>query len=153
MTASLNSGFNLDLNAIEQRLKMDLNGQAHVGFASDFNAVRAQGVQMPTLFVLALDEDYKAADEVTGETTLKLNELFAVMIVLPVMVGNANSDLQIKTLRGLVRQSLTGVVPAGWSPILPHRGRLVELNRDTNNLIYQAQFMTERLIDVTTRPL
>lgn len=147
------AAFNLDLNRIEQHLKTELQRKCTVGFASDFNQVRKTPVQTATLFVLPLDEDFQPLSEVPGERQLNMSELFAVMIVLPVKSSNRTSDELIKTLRGEVWEALVGATLPGWEPIMPHRGRLVELNRETNNLIYQCQFMAERLLDVVPRPL
>lgn len=141
--------FNFDLNLIETLLKNA--GMAHVGFAADFNEARKRAVQMPTLFVLPLDEQFEEVTSVTGLDEYLASEVIAVMIVIPCHTGNANSDKQIKTLRDQVKNTVAGCQFTGWEPIKLHRGRTVELNRETNNLIYQCQFKVNGNITVSTK--
>ncbi|PAJ72040.1 hypothetical protein CJF42_23410 [Pseudoalteromonas sp. NBT06-2] len=141
--------FNFDLNTIETHLK---NAKiAQVGFAADFNAARKKSVQSPTLYVLPLDDNYDDVSSVTGEDEYIATEIFAVMIVMPCVAGNVNSDSQIKTLRGKVKQAIAGCAFAPWQPIKLHRGRTVELSRETNNLIYQCQFKVTGNLTVSTK--
>ncbi|SFD55127.1 phage tail terminator protein [Pseudoalteromonas denitrificans] len=141
--------FNFDLNKIDKVLR-DAK-IARVGFAADFNAARKKGVQSPTLYVLPLDDNYDDAGSVTGEDEYIVTEIFAVMIVLPCLAGNKNSDTEIKTLRSKVKQAIAGCAFSPWQPIKLHRGRTVELSRETNNLIYQCQFKVVGNVTVKTK--
>lgn len=141
--------FNVDLNKVEDLLKKE--SHTHVGFAADFNDVRRRSAQAATLFVLPLDEQFTEADSVTGQDEYLAKEMFAVMILIPVVAANAEADEQIKSLRQEVKTILAGATFAGYEPIKLNRGRVVELNKDTGNLIYQCQFSIECNLTVTTR--
>ncbi|OHU85525.1 MULTISPECIES: phage tail terminator protein [Pseudoalteromonas] len=141
--------FNFDLNHIENALKRERI--ANVGMAADFNEARKRPVQSPQLYVLPLDEDYDQAQSITGQDEYTITEIFAVMIVIPCIRGNKKSDEQIKQLRGQVKQAIAGLTFKPWQPIQLHRGRIVELNHATNNLIYQCQFKVTGHITVTTK--
>lgn len=141
--------FNFDLNQVEQLLKSA--GFARVGFAADFSEARKRASQTPTLYVLPLDEQYQDVASVTGLDEYIANEIFAVMIVIPCLSGNASSDQHIKNLRDQVKNAVAGCEFSPWQPIKLHRGRNVELNRETNNLIYQCQFSVTGNITVNTK--
>lgn len=141
--------FNFDLNKIEVVLKTAKI--AKVGFSADFSEARKRAVQGPVLYVLPLDEDYELAQSVTGQDEYKITEIFAVMIVTPCKSGNKQSDEHIKHLRDKVKTVIAGLTFKPWEPIQLHRGRIVELSRDTNNLIYQCQFKVAGFTTVTPK--
>ena len=141
--------FNFDLNHVENLLKTE--SDIHVGFAADFNDVRSRSAQVATLFVLPLDEQFTESESVNGQSEYLAKEMFAVMILIPVMAANEEADEQIKRLRNDVKSILAGATFAGYLPIKLNRGRVVELNKDTGNLIYQCQFSIESNLTVTTR--
>ena len=145
------SGFNLDLNRIETELQSLAAQAITLGHASDFNQARQTGAQVATVYVLPLDERYQDADVLTGLCEQQLFETFAVMCVVPCHGGNRVADGQVNTLRDRVKAALSGLVIDDWEPITPDRGRLVEFNRQTNNLIYQCQFKTSRTVRFATR--
>ncbi|MCF2855919.1 hypothetical protein L1286_00420 [Pseudoalteromonas sp. SMS1] len=141
--------FNFDLNHIEKALN---NARiAKVGFAQDFNQARSKPVQAPLLYVLPLDEDYQPTNSITGQDEYTVTELFAVMIVIPCLSANRKTDQHIETLREQVKTALAGLTFAPYEPIKLHRGRMVELNVQTNNLIYQCQFSVSGHITINTK--
>jgi hypothetical protein len=143
--------FNFDLNKIESVLKRERI--AHVGEAADLNELRAKPVQTATLIVLPLDEDNEHTGSVTGEDTYKVTEIFAVVIVLPTRAGNRQSVQLLNELRERIKTALAGLAFDGYEPIKLHRGRIVEMNRETKNLIYQCQFVVTGYTTVTARPV
>ena len=141
--------FNFDLKRIETLLKA--SNHAEVGFAADFNDARKNAVHAPVLFVLPLDEQYEEVSSVTGLDEYNSTEIFAVMIVIPCAVSNALADEQIKELRDQVKETIAGCQFESWQPIKLHRGRTVEFNRDTGNLIYQCQFQVTGHLTINIR--
>jgi ribosomal protein S13 len=141
--------FNFDLNHVEALLKRETT--IDVGFAADFNDARARSVHAAMLFVLPLDEQFKEITTVTGLDEYEATEIFAVMIVIPSATSNALADDQINQLRDEVKKCVAGAVFQGWQPVKLHRGRVVEFNKDTGNLIYQCQFSVSGHLTVNTR--
>jgi len=74
-----------------------------------------------------------------------------VMIVIPCLTGNATSNAEIKELRGQVKEAIAGCQFQGWDPIKLDKGRTIELNKETNNLIYQCQFSVTVIHTVTVK--
>ncbi|MBS3796676.1 MULTISPECIES: hypothetical protein [unclassified Pseudoalteromonas] len=141
--------FNFDLKRVETLLK-EANF-ARVGFASDFNQARKTPVQSPCLYVIGIDDNNEETTAITGEDEYRVNDIFAVMIVIPCLAANATTDQQIKELRNQVKATLAGVAFLPWEPIKLNRSRIVELNRETNNLIYQCQFSVKGTLTVKTK--
>ncbi|AOT08254.1 phage tail terminator protein [Pseudoalteromonas luteoviolacea] len=141
--------FNFDLNHIESALTKARI--AKVGFAPDFNQARSKPVHTPLLYVLPLDEDYQSTNSITGQDEYAVNELFAVMIVVPCHIANRQTDTQIEQLRERVKAALAGLTVTPYEPIKLHRGRMVELNQQTKNLIYQCQFSVSGHITINTK--
>jgi len=141
--------FNFDLNRVEALLKRETT--IDVGFAADFNDARSRSVHASMLFVLPLDEQFKETTSVTGLDEYDFTEIFGVMIVIPSAVSNALADEHINKLRDEVKKCVAGVQFEGWQPIKLHRGRVVEFNKDTGNLIYQGQFSVSCHLTVNTK--
>lgn len=141
--------FNFDLNNVETLLKNET--LIEVGFAADFNDARSRSVHAPVLFVLPLDEQFKEADSVTGQDEYNSTEIFAVMILIPSAASNQLANDDINQLRDKVKAAVAGVQFSNWEPIKLHRGRVVESNHDTGNLIYQCQFAVSTNLTVKTR--
>ncbi len=142
--------FNFDLNNIETLLSSTVFN-ASVEFASDFNHVREHAVHSAQLFVLPLADDNTNTNEVHGMDEYQVKDVFAVMIVIPCAAGNAHSDAQVKQLRSDVKAAIAGCQYPGWDPIKLDKGRTIELNKKTNNLIYQCQFSVTGLHTVTVK--
>jgi len=142
--------FNFDLNKVETVLKQSAIS-ATLGFSSDFNEVRKRAVHSSHLFVLPLAEDNQNTNQVPGLDEYQVHETFAVMIVIPCLTGNATSNAEIKELRGQVKEAIAGCQFEGWDPIKLDKGRTVELNKETNNLIYQCQFSVTGIHTVTVK--
>lgn len=141
--------FNFDLNHVSNLLKAD--NAAGVGFAADFNDARSRSVHAPVLFVLPLDEQFKDTTSITGTDEYISTEIFAVMIVIPSATSNSLADEQINTLRDKVKHAVAGAQFGHWQPIKLHRGRVVEFNKETGNLIYQCQFSVSGHLIVNTK--
>lgn len=142
--------FNFDLTNIETLLAQS-GISAVVGFASDFNHVREHAVHSAQLFVLPLADDNLNTNDVPGLDEYLVKDVFAVMIVIPCAAGNAHSDVQIKQLRTEVKAVVAGCQYPEWNPIKLDKGRTIELNKQTNNLIYQCQFSVTGIHTVTVK--
>lgn len=138
-----------DLTKVEQRLKAQLS-TARVGFAADFNSARSQSVQSASVYVLPIAQQHKEVSCVNSEQEYQLTETFAVMIVLPCFASNQSTVAQLQVVRDEVDAALEGVAFLPFTPIAPDQSRLVELNQQTNNLIFQSQFSVSGLKTVTT---
>ncbi|ALU41937.1 hypothetical protein [Pseudoalteromonas rubra] len=140
--------FNFDLNQIEAALN---RAGIKTHYAADFSEARRKPVQNTLFCVLPLDDDYELASSINGQDEYQVTDIFAVMIIVPVRVANRQADAEVRKAREQVKHTLAGLTIPPYEPIKLHRGRIVEFNPDTKNLIYQCQFSVSGLVTVNAK--
>lgn len=134
--------FNLDLNLIETALKA-------AGFsvepALSMPALLRAGVQRDTTFVLPLDEMPTLPDEIGGFDVSQYSpERFGIIGAFRAAGSSAGTEATARLLawRELVKESLVGLILGDFEAIWFEAGRLIEVNKDTQTVLYQLQFAT-----------
>ncbi|SHH40010.1 hypothetical protein SAMN05216361_0043 [Marisediminitalea aggregata] len=134
--------YNLDLNVIETVLK---TAGFNVKPAMSMPALLRSAVQRNTTFVLPLDEEAHDFDEIGGIDVSQYSmEQFAVVGVFRAS-GNSSGSVagnELLTWRNQVKTTLIGLMVEPFAPITFQAGRLIEVNKETQNVVYQLQFKT-----------
>ncbi|MEC8325913.1 MAG: hypothetical protein VX100_07440 [Pseudomonadota bacterium] len=135
-----------DLKLVEETLAS--SAIAHVDYAASFNAARQSGVHTSTFYVLSVTDDFKERSSTSSLDIYDATHTFAVMIVIPCMAGNFETEERIKNLVRQVREEITGKVYLDYQAVKLAKGQLVELNTKTNNYIYQQNFKVSGYLQV-----
>lgn len=134
--------YNLDLNVIETVLK---TAEFNVKPAMNMPALLRSAVQRNTTFVLPLDEQAEDFDEIGGIDVSQYSmEQFAVVGVFRA-AGSSSGSLagnELLTWRDQVKTALIGLMIQPFEPITFQAGRLIEVSKETQNVVYQLQFKT-----------
>ncbi|GAB3021716.1 phage tail terminator protein [Bowmanella dokdonensis] len=134
--------FNLDLTLIEQRLKA---AGLHVEGALEMPVLVDRPLLQDTVFVLPLEDQGEEPDEIGGPDIQQYSpEQFGVVLGLrsPGDATGASSTAAFVALRQKVKAALVGLIIGEFEPIHFVGGRIVTVNKQTQNVLYQLQFQT-----------
>ena len=143
--------YNLDLNVIETVLK---TAEFNVKPAMDMPSLLRRALVGNTTFVLPLDELAQESTEIGGiDITQFSPEQFAVVGVFRSSGSNSGTLANDKLLawREKVKTELVGLAIGLFEPITFQAGRLVEVNKETQNVVYQLQFQTAHTVVTNVR--
>lgn len=138
--------FNLDLTLIETRLKDE---DLHVQSGLTMAALTAQPLKRDTIFVMLLEDPSNNTNVIAGfDLEQYVIDRFAVVIGLrvPGDKSGAQATKKLQHLRDTIKKSLIGLLYERFEPIEFEVGRLIEVNRDTQNVFYQLQFKTAHTV-------
>lgn len=138
--------FNLDLNVIETVLT---DAGIKVEPALAMPALLKKSLQSNKTFVLPLDELAEQPDEIGGiDVQQRTMERFAVVGAFK-SIGDKSGTSQKNALqewRENVKTALVGVVVSNFDAITFEAGKLVEMNTEKQNILYQLQFATSQTV-------
>lgn len=140
------SGFNLDLTLIEKRLTQ---AGLHVEGALIMPTLVDRPLQRDTVFVLPLEDLGQAPDEISGYDVQQFSpEQFGVVLGLraPGDVTGTSSTAAFVAMREKVKRALVGLIIGNFDPIHFVGGRIVAVNKQTHNVLYQLQFQTAHTV-------
>lgn len=138
--------FNLDLSLIERRLSEE---GLHVKPGLSIPSLTSRPLVRDTVFVMFFGDDALQADELTGVDVMQYTVENIAVIIGFKSTGDATgvqgSD-KLKTMIDIVKRSLIGLIIDDFEPISYDRGSVLEVNRDTHNVLYQLQFKTAHTV-------
>lgn len=138
--------FNLDLSLIETVLK---DAGFTVSGALEMPKLLQNPLIKDTLFVLSLGDYADDSDEIGGpDIQQDTEELFAVVIGLKASgdITGMVASPRLHSAKESIKSELVGLIFGDFEPIKYQAGRLIEVNRDKQNVLYQLQFKTTHTV-------
>lgn len=138
--------FNLDLTLIETRLK---HHGLHVQPALVMPNLTSNPLTKDTVFVMLLEDRADTGDVLGGyDIQQYTKETFAVIVGVrsPGNVTGTSATNKMKVLVDTIKDALIGLIIDDFEPIEYEIGRMIEVNRQTQNVLYQLQFKTAHTV-------
>jgi hypothetical protein len=138
--------FNLDLSRVETLLKEQ---KMHVQSALVMPGLLKAPLQRDTVFVLQLQDDAAPSAETGGmDVQQYTTDRFAVVLGLRAAGDSTGvtASTNLAEARTKVKSTLIGAIFGVWEPVEFEGGKIIEVNRETQNILYQMQFKTAATI-------
>lgn len=148
---SVYSPFNLDLTLIETILT---DAGMYVQPALVMPLLLKEPLLQDTCFVMLLDDSGKAPDEIGGfDMQQYTTERFAVVLGLRALGDSTgvNATAQLQDAIKTVKTQLIGLIFDKHDPIEYEGGRIIDVNRETQTVLYQLQFKTAHTVVIQVR--